>query len=287
MRYCLIQMLARRYQLGRLCGALGVSRSGYHGWLGRQESERVREDRRLRTEIRAVFRESRGRYGSPRVHAELQQRGQRCSRKRVARLMREEGLAARKRRRFRVTTQSDHGFGIAPNLLDRQFCVTGLDTVWLGDITYIWTNEGWLYLAAVMDLCSRRIVGWATSERLTQDLAIRALSQALDQRRPQEGLLHHTDRGSQYAAHAYQGILAQHGIKVSMSRRGNCYDNAPMESFFSTFKTELVYRCDCSTRRQVQRETFEYIEIFYNRKRRHSALGYMSPSEFEKQEQAA
>lgn len=274
---------APRFHIVRMCRALRVSRSGYYGWLRRPESQRCREDRRLRVEIRAAFRASRGTYGSPRLQAELRSLGWSCGKKRIVRLMQQEGLVARKRRRYRVTTNSAHDHPIAPNRLARRFQVSSPDRVWLSDLTYLSTRQGWLYVAAILDLCSRRIVGWATSHRLTLELTLRALEHALIQRCPREGLLHHSDRGSQYTAAQYRQRLHQQGIQLSMSRRGECYDNAPMESFFSTLKTELPGWGRLENRRQAQQVLFDYIERFYNRTRRHSALGYLSPAEFERQ----
>src|SRR2546426_261567 len=220
--------------------------------------------------------------------AELADRGCRTSRKRVARLMRGRGLAARRRRRFRVTTHSRHPFPIAPNVLARQFQRAAPDQAWVTDITYIPTGEGWLYLAVIVDLCSRFAVGWAMSARVTDDLTLAALGMALARRRPSPGLVHHSDRGSQYASGDYQRLLAQHGIVCSMSRRGDCWDNAVAESFFATVKVELVHDAAWATRAAARTELFEYLELFYNGQRRHSALGYLSPRAFERRrEQAA
>lgn len=282
MKYSFIQEHASEHSVVRLCEALCVSRGGYYSWLSRPQSQRDREDRQLLPRIRAAFRESRGRYGSPRIHAELREEGIGCGRHRVARLMRQDRLQARPRRRFKKTTHSAHGHTVAANELQRQFQVAVPDCCWAGDITYIWTQEGWLYLAVLLDLCSRRIVGWAVSNRLTEELTLKALDQALAHRRPSAGLLHHSDRGSQYAARGYRQRLTKHGLRASMSRRGDCWDNAVVESFFSSLKTELFARRRWpETREHARRELFEYIEIFYNRKRRHSALGYVSPSRFE------
>jgi putative transposase len=264
-----------------LCRTLGVSRAGFYAWQTRPPARRTRADDRLGLEIAAIHAESRQRYGSPRIHAELVDRGCHTSRKRVARLMRARGLAARRRRRFRVTTQSRHRFPIAPNVLARQFDRAVPDQAWVTDITYIATGEGWLYLAVILDLCSRVAVGWAISERITDDLTLEALGMALARRRPPQGLLHHSDRGSQYASGDYRRTLAQHGIICSMSRRGNCWDNAIAESFFATLKVELVHDATWDTRAAARTELFEYIELFYNGQRRHSALGYLSPRVFE------
>jgi transposase InsO family protein len=267
-----------------LCRTLGVSRAGFYAWQERAPSPRARADERLGLEITAIHAESRQRYGSPRIHAELGDRGYRTGRKRVARLMRRQGLAARRRRRFRVTTDSHHPFPIAPNVLARQFARAAPDTAWVTDITYIYipTGEGWLYLAVILDLCSRVVVGWAMSERITRELTLDALDMALVQRRPLHGLLHHSDRGSQYASGDYQQALADEGIVCSMSRRGNCWHNAVAESFFATLKVELVYATTWETRAAARGALFEYIEVFYNGQRRHSSLGYLSPRAFER-----
>ena len=225
MRYAVIERHRRLYSVRRMCRVLEVSPSGYYAWCSRPESARAREDRRLRIKVREVFQQSRSTYGSPRIAAELQAQGQSCGKNRVARLMREEGLVARKPRRYKTTTNSRHTWPAAPNLLDQEFTVETPDTVWLGDITYLPTDEGWLYLAVLLDLCSRRVVGWATSEWVDTELTLRALERATEQRRPGPGLLHHSDRGVQYACEDYRDRLAKLEIEVSMSRKGNCYDS--------------------------------------------------------------
>jgi len=269
------------YPVALLCRVLKVSRSGYYAWHQRPAATRTRQDQSLALEVAAIHAHSRGRYGSPRVHAELRERGQCIARKRVARLMRAAGLRARERRRFRCTTDSKHQMAIKGNLLARRFAVAAPNTGWVTDITYLWTLEGWLYLAVILDLFSRRVIGWALSERLERGLALEALAMALKQRQPSRGLLHHSDRGSQYASHEYQQLLARYGILSSMSRSGNCWDNAVAESFFATLKLELVYQTRWATRAEARSAVFEYIELFYNRQRRHSALGYLCPTEFE------
>ena len=265
----------------RMCRVLSVSHGGFYDWLSRPESLRSRKDRQLKVEIRSVFRKNKENYGSPRVHRELRDQGVACSRHRVARLMREDGLQAKCRRAFRLTTRSNSDHRVAPNLLNRNFEVAKTDTVWLSDITYLWTREGWLYLAAVMDLCSRRIVGWSLSTSLADDLTLNALDRALEGRNPAPGLMHHSDRGSQYTSDDYQEKLKARGFVVSMSRKGDCWDNAPMESFFASFKTELGDRF--FTRSGAVHEVFQFIEIYYNRFRLHSALDYKSPSRFERE----
>jgi putative transposase len=269
------------YPVALMCRVLKVSRSGYYAWCQRPTAKHTVEDQRLTLELAAIHAESRARYGSPRVHAELRERGRCIGRKRVARLMRVAHLRARERRRFRRTTDSTHAMAVKDNLLARRFAVLTPNTSWATDITYLWTAEGWLYLAVILDLFSRRVIGWALSERLERTVAVEALQMALSERRPAGGLLHHSDRGSQYASKEYQQLLAQHGIVSSMSRRGNCWDNAVAESFFATLKVELVYRCQWRTRAEARSALFEYLELFYNRQRRHSALGYLSPYAFE------
>lgn len=281
MRFAFIAAEKAAFPVRLLCRTLQVSRAGFYAWQARSPAPRARADDRLGLEIAAIHAESRQRYGSPRIHAELADRGCRTSRKRVARLMRVRGLAARRRRRFRVTTQSRPPFPIAPNVLARQFQRVVPDQAWVTDVTYIPTGEGWLYLAVVLDLCSRFAVGWAMSERITEALSLDALGLALARRRPPPGLLHHSDRGSQYASGDYQRVLAQHRIVCSMSRRGDCWDNAVAESFFATLKVELVHDAVWATRAAARTELFDYLEVFYNGQRRHSALGYLSPRVFE------
>ena len=267
----------------RLMGrVLGGSRSWFHAWR-RTAPERVARTARwdaLVNEIRAIFETSKQRYGAPRIHAELRVRGYRVSRKTVAKLMKQKGIhPLRRKRRSPVTTDSRHSFAIAPNLLRRNFKIMVPDTVWLADISYIPTNEGWLYLAAVKDLATMEIVGWAMSERLKSTLCEDALKMAIRNRRPAPGLIVHTDRGVQYACDSYRKLLKLHRIKASMSRKGNCLDNAPMESFFGSLKTEMVHRTKFQTRREAKAALFEYIEIFYNRQRRHSSIGYRTPAQ--------
>jgi len=280
-RFAFIAREKACYPVALMCRVLKVSRAGYYAWGKRPTAPQAQEDQRLGLEIAAIYHENRGRYGSPRVHFELRERGQRTGRKRVARLMRTAGLRARGHRRYRCTTDSRHGLAIKQNLLDRQFTMPTANRGWVTDITYLWTLEGWLYLAVIIDLFSRRVVGWSLSERLERGIVLDALKMALQYRHPPAGLLHHSDRGSQYASHEYQQLLAVHGIQSSMSRKGNCWDNAVAESFFATLKVELVYQSRWSTRTHARNEVFEYIELFYNRQRRHSALGYLSPNEFE------
>jgi len=287
MRYQFIREHAAQFPITQLCDVLGVSRSGYYAWGTRPVSARAQEDARLLERMTTIHTKSRQTYGHRRLHADLRQAGETCGKGRVARLMRQGKLVARLRRKHRKTTDSAHQEPVAPNRLDRQFAVTAPDQVWVSDITYIATWEGWLYLATVMDLGTRQIVGWSMGTTLERSLAINALIDALQRRRPAPGLLHHSDRGSQYASRDYQQLLATHGLICSMSRKGNCWDNAPMESFFHSLKTELIYGAVYRTRAQARQEIFEYIEVWYNRQRLHSALGYLSPMQYEQRLRAA
>ena len=281
MRYRTMKANAGRFRIGWMAKALDASSNGYYSWLKRPESPRRKENKRLAVEIKAVHEASGKTYGSPRIQAELAVKGLFCSRGRVARLMKEQGIKAGQKRKFRVTTDSKHSLPVAPNRLDRRFEAKRPNQAWLADITYIPTREGWLYLAAVLDLHSRKIVGWSMSNRMKRQLVIDALLMAIWQRKPDRGLLHHSDRGSQYCSREYRNMLNRHGIVPSMSRKGDCWDNAPMESFFHTLKTELVHRRNYKTRQEAISDIFNYIETFYNPKRRHSSLGYMSPAEYE------
>ncbi len=285
MKYAVITAHQACFSVALMCRALDVSRSGFYAARGRAASARAKRDEELRTQVRVIHQASRRTYGSPRVHAELREQGQRCGRKRVARLMRQEGLRVKGRRRFRpATTDSKHSHRVAGNLLARCFAVTEIgevNRVWAGDITYLPTREGWLYLTVMLDLASRRVVGWSMKQTLDASLAINALVMALEARCPHDGLLHHSDRGVQYAALDYQAVLAGHKIRPSMSRRANCYDNAVAESFFATLESELIERSDWHTRDEARLDIFEYIECWYNQKRRHSSLGYLSPAEYE------
>ena len=259
---------------------LRVSRSGYYVWKSRQSSKRKRENEVLLEQIREAHSKSRRLYGSPRIKAELNGLGYRCGKNRVARLMKEHSIRAEvKKRRFRRTTDSKHDYALAVNLLiDRK----QTEGVWVSDITYIPTSEGWLYVAVVMDVKNRKVIGLSMGDRLTQELASEALRDAVGRQSPSEGLIHHSDRGRQYASYAYQGLLREYGITPSMSRSGNCYDNAYAESFFGTLKTELVHGQRYRSRLEARLSIFEYIEVFYNRQRRHSALGYRSPEQYER-----
>ncbi|WP_437499251.1 IS3 family transposase [Sorangium sp. So ce1099] len=280
-RFEFIDAEKAHYPVLVLCAVLLVSRSGYYGWAKRSESARAKSDAQLSVQIRAVHHKSRGRYGSPRIHAELRARGMRVGKKRVERLMRAQRLAARRKRRFRRTTDSRHNGPIAPNVIERQFDARTPNQVWVTDVTYIPTGEGWLYLAVILDLFSRRVVGWAASAFNDRALALSALAFALGTRRPAPGLVHHSDRGSPYASDDYRLVLGAHGLIPSMSRAGDCWDNAVAESFFATLKAELVEYERYPTRAAAIASIGDYIENFYNLKRRHSRLAYMSPIEFE------
>jgi transposase InsO family protein len=263
-----------------MCQVLKVSRSGYNAWLHRGLSDREIEDDRLLAKIEEIFKTSKKTYGSRRVHKQLVLDGEICSRRRVARLMRKNGIRPERKRRFVQTTDSAHDYPIAENLLDRDFSADGPDKAWVSDITYIPTDEGWLYLAGVLDLYNREAIGWSMSERIDRHLVIDALDMAVGRRKPDPGLVAHSDRGSQYASFDYQKELERNGLVCSMSGKGDPWDNAVMESFFGTLKTELIHHRHYKTRDEARRDIFEYIEIFYNRVRLHSALGYLSPVQF-------
>lgn len=278
----MIEKLAVEASISELCNLFSVVRSGYYAWKKRGLGKRRKENALLKEEIRNIHKESDDNYGSPRITPELKKRGYRCGHNRVARLMKELGIKGALKRKFRPrTTDSRHALPISPNLLKEISKVTEQNRVWVSDITYIKTEEGWLYMSAIMDLWSRRIVGWQASESLKSELVTDALQKAIDMRRPSKDLIHHSDRGVQYASQVCRNILKSAGIASSMTEGGNCYDNAAMESFWSTLKTEMVYRKRFESRRDARLALFHYIEVFYNRKRLHSRLGYRSPEEFE------
>jgi len=284
-RFGWIEGRRSHYPLSVLCEMLGVTRAGYYAWARRREKppgSRASRRAELAEQIRSAHEESGRTYGSPRVYHELRARGVEACENTVAKVMKQEGIRSIVRRRFRVrTTDSAHGHAVAPNVLERDFAAEAPDRKWAADITYVATSEGWLYLAVVLDLCSRKVVGWAMADHLRAELCTNALEMALKRRRPAGGLLHHSDRGVQYACGEYRDLLRSQGIECSMSRRGDCYDNAVVESFFKTLKAELVYHEHYATREQARRSIFEYLEVFYNRKRLHSSLGYLSPEQFE------
>jgi transposase InsO family protein len=295
MRFLFIQSHARIFHISTMCRVLKVSRAGYSAWRARPLAERVKADRRLRARIRVIYEEAKGRYGSPRVYQELRALGLPCGKHRTARLMRAEGLRAKSARRFRVTTQSAHAHPPAPNVLARDFAVAeptptaaaAPAPVWMADITYLPTGQGWLYLAVILERASRRVVGWALRPHLGQELARSALEMALQHHRPVDGGVHHSDRGVQYATHAYRRRLRDAGFTVSMSRRGNCWDNAAVESFFGTLTKELLVDGIFPTRDAARQAVFEFIEVWYNRRRRHSALGYRTPAAYAEELQKA
>lgn len=283
MRYQFIKEHQGQHRVSVLCRVMQVGRGGYYTWLKRPPSERARANAALTEQIKTVFEESKQTYGSPRIFEELKEKAVACSEKRVARLMRAAHLKAVLAKRFVVTTDSNHALPVADNLLDRQFEVEQPDRAWTCDISYVWTSEGWLYLAVVLDLFSRRIVGWAMAATLERSVVLSALDMALLGRHPTSGLMCHSDRGSQYASGDYQKALKDAGMVCSMSRKGNCWDNAPTESFFATLKRELVYRTRFTSRSEARAAVFAWIATWYNRKRRHSSLGYLSPEAFERQ----
>jgi transposase InsO family protein len=283
-RFQFIEAEKAWFPVTQLCRLLQVSRSGYYAWRQRKPCRRAQEDQRLLPQIRAAYQRGRGEYGSPRVHRELVEGKEpvQVGRHRVARLMRQDGLVGRKKRRFVTTTQSDHQLAVAPNLLQRNFEVEQPNKVWVGDITYVRTWQGWLYLAVLLDLFSRRVVGWASSSRIDAALTLNALQMALSRRGAVPGLIHHSDRGSQYASADYQKALTDAGMVCSMSRKGDCWDNAVAESFFATLEWELLSQRVFPTRGHARSALFDYIEVFYNPERRHSYLGYASPIDFER-----
>lgn len=282
MRYAFIRTQERIHRVTRLCAALAVSRSGYYAWRDRVPSARIREDERLLPLLRQLHREMREQYGAVKLWREAQGRGIRCGRHRVARLRKLGQLEAKRVRRFRVVVEHHQLPPPAPNLLQQCFVTTQLHRVWVGDFTHVPTRAGWLYVAVLLDLYSRRVIGWAMRDKPDQHLTLEALAMAIRQRRVSPGLIHHSDRGAQYSCGAYQRQLTTLGITPSMSRKGNCYDNAVAESFFSTLKNELIHHHTYQTRDEASREIFAFIEGFYNRQRRHQSLGYLSPLEFER-----
>jgi putative transposase len=280
-RYCFIDDHREQWPVSVQCRVLHVSRSGFYAWCQRDVSATAQRRAELTERIEQIHRASRQTYGSPRIHLELEAQGVHCNRKTVEKCMQEAGIVAKSHRKFRVTTtDSNHDHPIAPNLVNREFQASGKNQTWVTDITYVPTGEGWLYLAAVEDLFTREIVGWSMSAKIDSRLVVDALKMAIARQCPGEELMAHSDRGVQYASEHYQRLLQEHGITCSMSRKGNCYDNAPMESFFATLKKELVHHEKYQTRAEARQSLFEYIEVFYNRIRRHSALNYQSPTQF-------
>lgn len=287
MRYRFIRDHREAFPVGLMCRVLEVGRVGFYTWLKRPESPRSRENRRLIVEIKAIHKESRQTYGSPRVHADLKEKGYAIGKHRVARLMRQNGIVSKHRRKFKATTDSNHHHPVAENKLQRRFDASEPGQCWVSDITYIPTREGWLYLAVTLDLFHRRVVGWSMDRWITRQLVIEALNMAIKNGNLKRGLIHHSDRGVQYACKDFQALLKAHGIECSMSRKGDCWDNAVAESFFHTLKVERVHNQNYRTRQEAMTDIFEYIEVFYNRQRRHSYLDYLSPVEFEKRAKAS
>lgn len=281
MRFQFVEVHREEFEVQVMCDVLDISRSGYYAWRSRSASQREMADAEYMEQIKEIFDESRHTYGYERIWRELQERGVACGKHRTRRLMRQNDLVAKQRKRYKRTTKANPEHQPAPNLLEGDFEAVGPDSKWCADITYIPTQEGWLYLAVILDLFSRRIVGWAMDGRMKQQLVCTALQMALRQRQPATPLIHHSDRGSQYTSYAFQELLADNDITPSMSGRGNCYDNAPVESFFGTLKAELVNHAVYQTRQEAMTDIFFYIEGFYNRTRRHSALGFLSPDAFE------
>jgi putative transposase len=280
MKFRFISDYRSAFGVKKMCQTLAVSRSGFYAWDQRKTSNRTRENEALLLRIKEIYRESRGTYGSPRITQALLGQGLRSGHNRVARLMKCNGIRVKTKRRFK-TTDSNHRLAVADNLLNQRFCATKPDEIWASDITYVRTSQGWLYLAVILDVYSRRIIGWSMSSGLSKELILHALNQAVGQRQSQPGIIFHSDRGRQYASEAVKELLNKHQFRQSMSRKGNCYDNAVVESFFSTLKTELIYQNHYKTKQQAKASIFEYIEVFYNRKRLHSAIEYKSPSQFE------
>ena len=281
MKYAWIDRHRAIYPLALMCALLAVSLNGFRAWLRGGSPDRHRlTDAQLVALLRAIHAEVKCAYGSPRMLAELRARGFRVGKTRVERLMREHDIRARHKRRWKATTDSKHGLPVAPNVVARNFTPEAPNRLWSADLTYLWTDEGWLYLAVVIDLFNREVVGWAIKERMTADIVTEALTMAWFRRRPEPGLIHHSDRGSQYASAVFQALLAERGMTCSMSRKGNCWDNAPTESFFNSLKNERVHGTRYRTREEARADVFEYIEVFFNRRRRHSTLGFKSPMQF-------
>jgi putative transposase len=280
-RYAWISAQGKAFALSEMCAVLDVSISGYRAWKrGGTPGRKRLTDPQMVAVISAIHKELKGAYGSPRMIRELRLRGFTAGKERVERLMHENGIHARHKRRYKVTTGSRHGLPVAENLLDRHFDPAAPNQVWTSDITYLWTDEGWLYLAIVLDLFNREVIGWSLKPRMTTEIVIDALAMAWFRRRPEPGVMHHSDRGSQYASRAFQSKLAEYGMTCSMSRKGNCWDNAPTESWFNSFKNERYHGVRYATHAEMKAASFEYIEVFYNRKRQHSTLGYTSPVQF-------
>lgn len=282
MKFDFIHAEKAHFPIAALCRILGVTRQGYYAYARRPQSPRARRESELVARVRQIFEQSRGRYGSPRVIAQLKREGIHASKRRIERIMRGLGLSATRPRRTRTTTRANERHQVEANVLSRDFTASRPDERWVTDITYVWTDEGWSYLAVLIDLCSRAVVGWSLGDSLSTQLPLAALEMAVVRRRPSVGLLHHSDRGCQYTSQQYRDALSARGVVVSMSRRGNCWDNAVAESFFATIKRELLRRQRWTSRRELRAAVFEYIEAFYNRRRLHSSIGYRTPAEVER-----
>lgn len=282
MIYDFIEKHRHEFRVAKMCQVLGVSKGGYYEWRDRPQTQQKKRKEKLTAQIKRIFIQSKRRYGSPKITEVLHEDGWHVSQKTVTRIMHENGLRSMTAKKYKATTNSKHNYPVYPNVLNRQFQVDRPGIAWVGDITYVWTSEGWLYLATIMDLFSRRIIGWEMSHRMTKELTITALKRAIQRQTPEKGLIHHSDRGSQYAATDYQAILRDYEITTSMSRKGNCYDNACMESFHSVIKKELIFHEKYRTREEAKKSIFAYIMTFYNYKRIHSAINYMSPIQYEK-----
>ncbi len=287
MRFSFIEEQKAVFSINLMCKVLCVTRSGFYAWRGREESEHSRRDRQLTVKVRAFHEASRGTYGSPRIHKDLEEDGEAVGRKRVARIMEQEGLTGLRPRAFRRTTDSKHNLPVAENIVDRNFSPEAQNQVWAGDITYVRTWQGWLYVAVVLDLFSRRVIGWAIADHMRTELALDALMMAVDQRHPPHGVIFHSDRGSQYASHAYQNALDANGMVCSMSRKGDCWDNSVVESFFGSLKEDLIYRHQWPSKAKTMQSIAEYIACFYNSHRRHNYIDNISPNEYERRMLAA
>lgn len=286
MKYAMIRKHEACHRVALMCRVLGVSRSGYYGWRDRPPSDRAQADVRLAADVRRVFDEHKGRAGAPRIAKQLRTEGRRVGKNRIARVMQGEGLRANAARKYKATTNSNHKLPVAPNLLEQDFTASAPNRKWVSDITYVATDEGWLYVAVVLDLYSRLVVGWSMSERMTTKLVADALTMAIWRRKMPTGVIVHSDRGSQYCAHVYQRLLQNNQMICSMSKKGDCYDNAAMESWNHSLKVEAIHGERFTTREMAREQVFEYIEVYYNRKRLHSTLGYLSPESFEAQKVA-
>jgi len=281
MKYQFMKIHRSEFSVKKMSQILKISKSGYYKWGNKKLSKREKENDMLLNQIKDIYADNKGRYGSPRITKELRKTGKRYGKNRITMLMRKNNIMAKTKRKFKITTNSKHNYPAAPNILKQDFTAAGINQKWVSDITYIYTKEGWLYLAGILDLCSKKIVGWSMGCRLTRDLSIKALEQALKRRNIDGDLILHSDRGIQYSCHDYTDLIADNCLVQSMSGKGNCYDNAAMESFFKTLKTELVHWERYATRDEAKKSVFEYIEVYYNRKRMHSSIGYMNPVEFE------